>query len=203
MTPDSREMLKRAAPLPVPVTATSNSNRRVVETFATGVGKPQVKTCCGRLLMLKGILPYSSREKTQMSDLSKPERLLTCRMLREQLQPQLQPGKSHQAIGPIGFRSHCDMTNSGTSPLEATVLKGGLDPNWWTAVWRRASCTLSFSYFFYLGFKIGLSVVLLILPLRSSNPQTDLIQDRYRWRWIQFLIEECLQKRSKMHSSTT
>lgn len=35
MTPDSRELLKRAAPLPVPVTATSNSNRMLREQNIT------------------------------------------------------------------------------------------------------------------------------------------------------------------------
>lgn len=78
----------------------------------------------------------SSREKGA-SDVSKPQHL-TCRMLREQLQPQLTAWSvdTTRKVPSSGMRPtlHVDMTISGTSPLEATVLKGGLDLNSWTAV---------------------------------------------------------------------
>lgn len=65
--------------------------------------------------MLKGILPEKRAQMSDLSDVSRPQHLLTCRMLREQLQPQLTAAWSVDTTRkvPSGVRHqvlHCMLT---------------------------------------------------------------------------------------------
>ena len=191
MTPDSREMLKRAAPLPVPVTATSNSNRRVMDDRLSRRGNlyhgwrwtPRaMKTyawllitydlCWRRFFQRKG-------RRCQMSQNLNtwPAGCCASSCSPSWLQPgQLTPpGKTHQVSG---IRSYTACWHDNLRNI--TTRSNGSERRFGPQLVDCSDCSLAQGLVYFiilwnvcicLSFETGLSVVLLILPLNSTTPR--------------------------------